>query len=305
MLAKWFLRIFPIAWLLPLGMYFMSVFIRVNAYGFTPERVLLVLFGLWMILFVVAVSFIKKCTAAHVILSFALIFSLAVAPPASLPFRLSKADQIFRLKQAIAQANLGSAECIEQNPGADPAVLLKAISSAQYLAEHTNVRITASDGTVYDGTNTEAVFGVSEYDMESLVYDDGVSDPIWISSALYNGAALDVSNMQNLYLSLDWSGTAASFDDGLSVSKEGVLSMDLPDGLSSRIDLIPYAREAVLRYEADDPNWYIFDTEQNGVHFRIVFEGIEYKVESDGDFTFTMLDFHLLTAPIAKADPIS
>lgn len=290
--ARLFLRIFPAAWLLPLGMFFTSVLIRVRAYGCTPERMLLVLFGFWMLFLLAASFFSKKLSGSTVILSFLLTFVLAVMPPVSFPFRISRQDQAMRLNRALQDAQMGTWHDVLPREDTGGEIAQRILSSADYLTENTGARIVSHDGTVYDGQNAEQVFGFTHAVSEQNPYENPSFHTVYSVIYSEDGSFIDTAGSRYYISDLAfWPGTDFSCQGGkLKVTGAGLLKIDL-DGSLYTFDLNPVMQEAAQRYEAGDPVWYIADVSRDGQTLRLLIRYLEYEdTENGSDLSYMSFD---------------
>jgi len=91
---KWFTKYFPIITVIPIGIMFMALIIRMSNYGITEPRYTLFIIGIWTLLVMAYLFFTKKEKRVMVVLpiSLALICLLIVASPFSM-FNVSKTSQ--------------------------------------------------------------------------------------------------------------------------------------------------------------------------------------------------------------------
>ena len=157
--AKLFGRIFPIVWLLPLGMLFAAAYIRIRAYGATPERLLVVALGLWM-LGVCAVCIVRRrAFGAHTaLLALAAVLAFCTLGPAVNVFSLSQQSQRMRLNRALAAAGMGSVDCVLPGGNETDEQRQQILSAAGYLAQNSDIAIVREDAKVFDGTDAMAFF---------------------------------------------------------------------------------------------------------------------------------------------------
>ncbi|NSW44380.1 MAG: DUF4153 domain-containing protein [Bacteroidales bacterium] len=118
-----------------LVMYFLAIFKRIQEYGLTEHRVIVILFGIWM-LFLSIYLFIKKIQDLRVIpFSFIILAFLSVSGPWNM-FRICKKQQIKRWEYLLVKNDLlqqGKINAFEKN--VDPKTQTDLSSIALYLYE--------------------------------------------------------------------------------------------------------------------------------------------------------------------------
>ncbi len=99
-------RFYPMALLIPIGMLFTAIFIRINAYGLTMARFFVVAAGLWILSAATYYIFRQdKSQSAFVICSFILITGLSIVGPWN-AYHLSTNNQVNRLMNFFEEGGL-------------------------------------------------------------------------------------------------------------------------------------------------------------------------------------------------------
>lgn len=104
-LVRWFRRLWPLLTIIPLGLFAWGVYDRIAAYGLTPERVVLVLGGVWAVL--VTLAFLLPFTRdIRLIPGLAAILLLLGAVGPQNVENLSRINQFDRLEAALAAESM-------------------------------------------------------------------------------------------------------------------------------------------------------------------------------------------------------
>lgn len=101
MWVRRFLKIFPIVILLPMGMLFYAIGIRIGEYGITVPRYFVVVIAVWIVGNMLYIFFTKHCRTIFVTLSALILMFVSVYGPIN-AFAISKWDQNNRLEQLLA-----------------------------------------------------------------------------------------------------------------------------------------------------------------------------------------------------------
>lgn len=140
----WLKKFFSIffALILPLTVVlFMAIGIRINEYGLTEQRYLVVLFGLWLIAVALYYLSSKKKEIKFVPLLTAAVFLLSLVGPWSM-FNLSVWSQYNRLETLLVQNELlvnGKVQKVAEGKKVDSKLVQTVRSQIQFLADHNEI----------------------------------------------------------------------------------------------------------------------------------------------------------------------
>ena len=285
--AKGFFRAAPPIWLLPLSMLFFACFIRIRAYGATPQRLLAVLFGLWMLGALVYAFFFGETFSARALpLSLGIALIAAALLPFLNVFTLCRLSQTARLDRALAEAEMGSHECVVPNPGATDEQKETIMSAARYLLTQTNVGIVLESGEILTDDPWNA-FGFSNDVTGETPSGERVDD--WVNETTRVLAreddAIDTTGSRFLLPDFFYDPSDAAGQEMSSVNVwartfPGELAVEADEGTAS-FDLDAAIQSAAERYDAGDENWATAELEENGIRVRIIFDAI--VLEENGE----------------------
>ena len=290
--AKYYLRIFPLFWLLPLLMLFISAGIRIADQGLTPMRMLLITFGIWVLFCLVFALFKKEAFHVKVLPAAAavlLIFCLVL--PYGNVFSLSKHAQLARLDRALEAANMGNHDHIYPNAEASEEQKRVILSAADYLLDETNALLCTSSGQKVTRGLYDAAFGFSNIPAQEYWQDDYsflTAEPVCIDT----GGTTHL--FRDLYLD-------EGVGDHLIGQTEALGTLSLEEGWRIRIQsgegesihpLRPLLLSAIEQEEAGREIWYQFDLPD--APLRVVIRDLSYSRNADGSIRIEHAAFDLL-----------
>lgn len=170
-----FYKIFPIVILPVYVMMFISINIRINQYGLTENRYLVVLLGIWSILSIIFISFKKKFNLSNQWITISLIIFaiISIIGPFS-SFNLSNKSQNKRLYNILNENNMIQVEEIIPNKNLDHETEKKINASISYFNQRgfKYMKYVPSDFMLKD---TKTVFG---FDHEFYDSYPGYENPV-------------------------------------------------------------------------------------------------------------------------------
>lgn len=102
-------KFIPYVLILPIALLFYGILVRIDAYGFTVNRYLVLVFGVWIVGMVLYYIFSKRKELGIIPLSLAIVsFAISVGPWSA--FNVSKNDQQARLTDIVSYYQLGTAD---------------------------------------------------------------------------------------------------------------------------------------------------------------------------------------------------
>ncbi len=275
-------RLFRRAWfwltLIPLALFFLAVWIRVDAYGLTTERLLLVSGGVWgailSVVFLIGRGDIRLIPA----LAGGILLVLSFGPWSYLAW--PDHDQGARLSRLLSDVKDPTASVA--TPDWDAEEQARARSAVDYLfgsdhGKQTLERVLLDHGFVWEGSWTDP--GLL---MRDLGYPDGaVSQDVVNYAPRANDVPVDVSPTP-FYIGHQevWSGAVPRdlLGFNLTLNNEGALEVYRDGTRLSVVDLAGWA--AAQRPDQLTTPWIDFTAE--GVNFRIVLTSASWRREGEG-----------------------
>lgn len=280
-------------------MQMVSVFIRINAYGFTESRYYVVLFGIFSIIIAVILSIWPIKKNKYIAIIAAILALISIIPPID-AFTISRNSQISRVEIMLQDEGILKDQKLFPSAEVDKTIKTEVTSILSYLENRSSLQYIAwlpKDFNMYE--DMEKTIGFApEY---NYVNPDG-NQYFYITS---NGQKpLDISGydtMSNLY-----SGRFDKISQDMSFAKNGknytvgfnrvnnnettvflkdeqgqiLVSMNLYDKAKGLIDLNTASKDMV------DPELLTFDTEQNGYKMRVIFQNISATLAAGTDAGF-------------------
>lgn len=135
--SKWsksFTKFFPKLILPVLAMMFISIFLRINAYGVTEKRYYVTVLALWVFAMMLYLGFVKKSKNIIIFISLSIICLISVFGPLS-SYSVSKMSQNKRLEQLLARNNMIKDGIIQPNSNVTKKDRADISSILQYFKE--------------------------------------------------------------------------------------------------------------------------------------------------------------------------
>jgi hypothetical protein len=281
-------------------MQFVSVFMRLNAYGVTESRYYVVIFGIFSMACAILLS-VKPVSRNSIIALLAAAFAIiSVIPPAD-AFTVSRNSQISRLESILQSEGILQSGKLTPNPDAAENTKTETTNIISYLDNHSSLEYIAwlpEDFNMYDDMKlhfgfepTYPYYGddQSEYFYASI----DSQDPFMISG--YDVYANVFSDRWNK----DGSGSVDEFDmtvDGahytLRIARESAweVVVEVEDeqgevliGTGLRAFADGLSGQADGQKEALPPELMTLETEKNGYRLRIVFQNISMTMGNSQD----------------------
>ena len=290
---------FPVVILPVLGMMFASIYLRINQYGFTENRYLIVILGIWVTAVMLYFSTRKINRNIIIPISLAIVIFVSAFGPLS-SFSVSVRSQNRRLENILIRNGMLPDGSVAPNPDiplADKKEISNIISYFTSIHDLTKVAILPQDFEVDD---MPAVFGFEfqpQYHTPSTEYfflhSDVAQQPLRIEDYDY------------FFTINPWNTDNRAIDDiRLDFSMQN-LTLTVVDGSAEPllIDLAPLTRDLFTRYahnilqERDmliPASNMTFTGENENMKYSLTFTSISGNADSDGNPIFENLEFILL-----------
>lgn len=297
--TKFYHMVFPKILIPIVIMQLVSVFIRINAYGFTESRYYVVLFGIFSIIIAVILSIWPIKKNKYIAIIAAILALISIIPPID-AFTISRNSQISRVEIMLQDEGILKDQKLYPSAEVDKTIKTEVTSILSYLDNRSSLQYIAwlpKDFNLYE--DMEKTIGFApEY---NYVNPDG-NQYFYVTS---NGQKpLDISGydtMANLY-----SGRFDKSSQDMSFTKNGnnytvgfnrvnnnettvflkdgqgqiLVTMNLYEKAKGLIDLNAASKDMV------DPALLTFDTELNGYKMRVVFQNISATLTEGTDAGF-------------------
>ena len=221
-----FIRIYPWTMLVPLVMLMISLMIRVNAYGITVNRALVLVAWLWFLGSVVYIIVRNGRITQIPVYGFILLFSLSVLGPVNV-FTIGESSQINRLNAITADTGLVVDGRIEKKPDLDEGTRIIISDLLRYLDDYRGLNKVTYLPQGFELKDMEEVFGFR------MVYSHQSVDEYGRTSISYYGA--------NDYLvtiaGYDWHGIVMPMDEeDIESTEEGISVTGNQEGIKILMD---------------------------------------------------------------------
>lgn len=225
---KRLITFFPISLLLPLAMMFISLGIRINAYGITESRYLVFLAGVWVTGCMLYFIFSKKIRNIVLAISLALVMLLAVCGPWSC-YSVSKYSQNMRFAKILNQYGMLQEGKLVQPSGElspkDKEEIRAIITYFNRFHKFSDLKYLPQD---FRFSNMKSIFGFEMYDKVKIDEDEEdffyhLSNAEMLFKIKGNDYFLDFPSLQKCHVSLPSAGSVplnvALEQDSLTVSQ--------------------------------------------------------------------------------------
>ncbi|MDX1357481.1 MAG: DUF4153 domain-containing protein [Clostridia bacterium] len=305
--SKWgyiFGRWFPRVVILPIILLFISLGIRINAYGFTPVRYLLGVTGIWMLgcaIYMSIVSYKKRCTRVITISLVVLAVLSMVGPWSSL--NIGRVSQAGRLEKLLVENNILQNGNLVKNSNIPEKIKGEISSKVEYLGDMYDFK-----GIDYlpDGFSTRMMkdaFGFDyTYYYEDMTHKPGEMNDIQIRSDMFGGI-IAVGDYEYVWDSDRWESTIQTDRGELFMNYDrdengNNLIVELNSNRILTKDIDPLLHEIRRKWELSGGNITSNDlgfSFKSGIaEYRIVFTDVElYELDEDG-FVVGWIRFYVL-----------
>ena len=237
-----FMKYFPKVILLLIVMMFISIGIRINAYGVTENRYFVVALGIWT--FLVMIYFIAKKRLRNIILpiSLALITTISVFGPIS-SYSISKYSQNKRLTKIFLKNNMiVDDKVIKASEKVNDEDARNITSIINYFDRNHNLKDIKGLPEGFKLSNMEKILGVKysedNYQSNEYFYFNSVSDSNPITITGYDYLFVSRNNGQqtkgNQTVSMDFNNESSTIN--ITKNKNIIYQKDLTDFASKLID---------------------------------------------------------------------
>jgi hypothetical protein len=297
--TKFYHMVFPKILIPIVIMQLVSVFIRINAYGFTESRYYVVLFGIFSIIIAVILSIWPVKMNKYIAIIAAVLAIISIIPPID-AFTISRNSQISRVEIMLQDEGILKDQMLIPSADVDKTIKVEVTSILFYLDNRSSLEYISwlpKDFNVYEDME-KAIGFAPEYNYEN---PDG-NQYFYITS---NGQKpLDISGydiMATLYsgrfdkISPDMSFTSNAKNYSVGFNRVNnnettvflkddqgqiLISMDLYEKAKGLIDLNTASKDMV------DPELLTFETELNGYKMKVVFQNISATLTAGTDAGF-------------------
>ncbi len=166
--TKVYSKIQPILILISSVMMFYSMYLRINKYGITEERYLVVAGGIFIVLSMIYYLFFNKKTAIVIPITLLVIVLISTVGPVS-AYNMSKIDQKGRLDKLLTQEHILVDGKIQKVKNVNPAIIKEIVGKLEYFSQQHKIQELPymSRGFYADTTNIYNVFGFRGDEFES------------------------------------------------------------------------------------------------------------------------------------------
>jgi hypothetical protein len=305
--SKWgyiFGRWFPRVVILPIILLFISLGIRINAYGFTPVRYLLGITGIWMLgcaIYMSIVSYKKRCTRVITISLVVLAVLSMVGPWSSL--NIGRVSQAGRLEKLLVENNILNNGVISKNVNIPEKAKGEISSKLDYLEDLYDLRGIDYLPEGFEMRDMKDVFGFEyTYYHDDMVAKPGEMNDIQIRSDMFGGI-IAVGDYEYVWDSDRWESTIQTDRGELFMNYDrdedgNNLIVELNSNRILTKDIDPLLHEIRRKWELSGGNITSNDlgfSFKSGIaDYRIVFTDIElYDLDEDG-FVVGWIRFYVL-----------
>ena len=295
--AVLFRKLFPFIHIPLVILQLVSVWIRLNAYGFTESRYYVTLFGIYSIISSLYLILSKKKNAGMIVLLSACFAIFSIIPPVD-AFRVSRLSQTHRV-EAILESNnmlvddqLIPNENISSHDKDEIRSIMFYMSDMGHLEQIDWLPNDVKNDDFY--REFDSLFGFS-------AYGGGVKDPSVVNVNLYPYTPFEISGY-DIMLKYDFNYRAqqsesinfelnsvkymiqfAAIDD----NSKGLIIMDSEGGILESISFEDYLLQVEQAYNQTedyqlDLSQMRFDGNGNNFDFSLIFEYLYLTTESDG-----------------------
>lgn len=147
---------------------FYSMYLRINKYGITEERYLVVAGGIFIVLSMIYYLFFNKKTAIVIPITLLVIVLISTVGPVS-AYNMSKIDQKGRLDKLLTQEHILVDGKIQKVKNVNPAIIKEIVGKLEYFSQQHKIQELPymSRGFYADTTNIYNVFGFRGDEFES------------------------------------------------------------------------------------------------------------------------------------------
>lgn len=295
--AHRFLKIFPKVLLPLIMMMFISIGIRINAYGVTEPRYYVVILALWVFCIMIYYSFSKKLKNIFIPLSFAVLAVISVFGPLS-SYSISKYSQNSRLEKILMENNMlkdstiqSSDKLSRENKAHISSILTyfnrnHSLKDVKYLPENFKME---DINKVFGFTYESPIYQSNEYFyFRRKLVDKGLDvkdyDYFFDMASLYNKDASQVRDIDANYVHETSTLTITYLGNEIYKKSLDSFVQNILDKYGIQNGENPLSDEEMTLVEENDK-----------IKVKIVFQNISgSKNNSTGEINHKSIDFYLL-----------
>lgn len=302
--GKIFGRWFPRIVILPLVLLFISLGIRLNAYGFTPVRYLLGATGIWMLLCAVYMSVVnyQKRNTRIITISLAVIATISMVGPWS-ALNIGRVSQINRLEKILESNNMLVNGEVVPNTDVSREDMIEISSKVDYLTYEYGLKGVDFLPEDFETKDMKQVFGFDYLHYYEEIAKPGEMNDIHIRSDMTEGI-INIKGYDYVWNSDRWESYINTEKGRLFMNfdrKESgsfiIVELDSEKILNK--DIEPFLHEIRRKWESSggmigtDDLTFEFSTDT--VDYRLVFTDVElYDLDPNG-FVIGWIRFTLMT----------
>lgn len=297
--ADKFLKLAPKILLPLIVMMFISMGIRINAYGLTEPRYFVIILGLWIFSIMIYFSFSKKLRNILIPVSLAFIALISVFSPVS-SYSLSKYSQRHRFEKILIKNNMLTEGKINTSKVVSKGDKVNISSILSYFDRNHSFKDLKHLPENFKIEDMEKVFGFS---YESP-FNESPNEYFYITSTKSLQGALDIKGYDYLFDmdSLYNRNTSESKDlDASYYHESSTIKITYLGNEIYKKDLDEFVKNLISKYGTSDKEnivpeeEMIFTEENDKIKVKVVFQHISgSKNNSTGEINSKGFDFYLL-----------
>lgn len=293
-LVKWFQRFMPLLMLVPIGMMFLAIYIRIADYGITVKRYFVVALGIWVIGNVIYRIISKHKIPQVMIFTVIAVSLLSLYGPWS-AYPVSIATQNARFEALLVETGLLSNGVISpQNDLSDKEIQAVRDTIQYFQYQHSLVDLKYLPKDFDPSTQMKTVFGFEYWGGESpQKYLNIWSDEFQGKQVVEGTNAIYVINWNNYQ---DRSKELTLEKDSLAIDQLGSVTWRDNEGkdhefdISQVIDQIDGATKGDIYLKGTDA-WKTITVDGQELHIFI--QNINAQIDEQGTFTYTQMKLML------------
>lgn len=246
-----YMKYFPKAIIPLIVMMFISIGIRINAYGVTENRYYVVALGIWVLLVMIYFSTTKKLTNIILPISLALITTISVFGPLS-SYSISKYSQNKRLNEIFAKNNMIQDNKVIKASAEVPDEDSRHITSiVNYFDRNHSLRDVKGLPKDFKTTDMERILGV-KYSAENYQNDYGY----YYFNSIGSAEPIEISGYDYLFISRNnGEQTAESKTFGMNFDNElSTLKITKDKNIVYKRNLMDFANKLIDKYGTNQNN---------------------------------------------------
>ena len=293
LIAKWFRRIFPFALLVPVGMMFYSLYLRIHQYGITPPRYYCVLAGI-LILGTSVYTIFHKNFIPQVLMLFLMPLLLISAVGPLSAYQMTMHDQNTQFVNLLTfHEMLNDDGTIKPNSNLTNEEQNEVLDYIHYAEEIACLDLLKALPDTYSDETAKDILGFED----NYVYDQSTSDYHFFSYNLYDSTDLDISGYDHMLYIDEYPSNTSQYSSSIDPATN-ILSIYQNENLLIEVNLTEWNTNLQKLY----PNSGFISledatiiAENDQIRVKILFDNYSYYYYPDSekyeDFSYSFYLF--------------